>query len=75
MIHLIKIPLQYADLFIHSLDLEKNTIGVETREKESGKLLTPRRVEKFQVMNNGRIYFAGSELPVNVLESIHQILN
>jgi hypothetical protein len=73
--HLIKVPLEFADLYVSSLDLKQGLIGVESRDKETGKLLTPRRLEKFQLLGDSCLHFAGGKLPQHWVEVIHKHLN
>jgi hypothetical protein len=48
MIHAVKIPLERSDLFIHALNTDSMEIIYEVRDKETGKLMEPRRTSKLE---------------------------
>lgn len=64
-----KVVLDRADMFIEDINLEKTEIAYEIREKESGKLLEPKRIGKFEVLGQ-QVLFDRFFVPLTRFEHI-----
>jgi hypothetical protein len=73
--HCVKVPSERSDLFIWGFrDGENPLITYEVREKETGKLLEPRRSSKFDITEKG-VFFDGRDLPMSLAFYVMQCLN
>ena len=73
MTHIYKLQSALADLFIYKID--DTSITYEVRGKDDGKLLEPRRTSKYDVTQDGRIFFDGRDIRIEMVAAIVQVLN
>lgn len=73
-LHLFKLSLQLADLYIHSIDFSKNEIKYEVRDKEEGKLMEPVRLSKFTTNKDQFIFDANRTIDLNLAKHIQNTL-
>lgn len=71
--HLVKVCLQLADLFIESLDLSEKTIVYSVRDKETGILLEPHFKSKL-TMNEQQILFDHRHIDLRYAKHIEEVL-
>lgn len=62
-----------ADLFIYQVT--DSQITYEVRSKDDGKLLEPKRTSKYDVTQDGRIFFDGRDIRVEMVALMAQVLN
>lgn len=75
MIHLFKVPLQHADMFISSIDTKNHLISYTMRDKNTGTLIEPPIVnDVFEVLQD-RISFSKRQIPHEQVYKIHETLN
>lgn len=73
MTHIFRINSITSDLFVY--EITPTHITYEVRGKDDGKLLEPRRVSKYELHSDKRIYFDSRDLPADLVVLIVQILN
>lgn len=73
MTHTYKLQSVLADLFIYKIT--DKTITYEVRGKEDGKLLEPKRESKYDATGDGRIFFDGRDIRIEMVAQIVQTLN
>lgn len=71
--HLFKVCLTHADLFISSLDLSINSIEYTVRDKETGNLLEPHFKSKL-AMNDKQITFDHRHIDLRFAKHIEETL-
>jgi hypothetical protein len=72
MTHLVKIQLQFADMFVSAID--DKTITYHKREKESGRLLGESSVTVRYEILGGKVVFDGGELTLPLLAYLLETL-
>ncbi len=70
MLHLFKWPNKFADVFFISIN---DTIEYEVRDKESGKLVEPKKQAKY-VVSGAMVYFDHREIPLELFNHIALVL-
>ena len=73
MTHIFRLASTLADLFIYKIT--ETHITYEVRGKDDGKLLEPKRESPYTVTGNGKIFFDGRDIDVNMAAFIQQTLN
>lgn len=73
MTHTYKLQSALADLFIYKIT--DREITYEVRSKDDGKLMEPRRTSKYDVTQDGRIFFDGRDIRIEMVAAIIQTLN
>jgi hypothetical protein len=76
MTHLVKVQLQHSDMFVKILDLEKNLITFQIRDKISGILLEPETTLPFVVNElEQKIEFGARYIQFGLAQIISNYLN
>lgn len=76
MTHLVKIQLQHSDMFVKTLDVEKNLITFQIRDKITGNLLEPETTLPFTVNEmQQKIEFGSRYIALGLAQIISQHLN
>lgn len=76
MTHLFKIQLQHSDMFIKELDIEKNMIRFQIRDKNNGTLMEAESYVPFIINEmEQKIEFGARFIAVGLANHIIQILN
>lgn len=73
MTHIYKLQSMLSDLFIYKIT--DKMIVYEVRDKESGRLLEPRRESPYTITGNGKLFFDGRDIAVETAQEIVNILN
>lgn len=73
-LHLFKFPMSNADMFIREVNLQNNTITYQIYDKE-GKPMEPLKTEKLMFHKDSVFFDKNRELPVQLLQIIHQRLH
>lgn len=71
--HLFKVCLTHADLFISALDLREKTIEYSVRAKESGQLVEPHFKSKL-ILNDSQIIFDQRHIILGLAKHIEHTL-
>lgn len=71
--HVFKITLDLSDLFIHSIDMDKQIIIYEIRDKNNGVLLEPRRSAPLEFYPD-KVYFDNRFLETDLFKHVYFIL-
>lgn len=72
--HLFKVNLNLADIFISELDLSKGVIAYSVRDKETGILLEP-HLESKLLVNDKQVMFDSRFIDKNYAKHIEETLN
>jgi hypothetical protein len=73
--HCVKVSSERSDLFIWDLkDGDGAHITYEVREKDTGKLLEPKRTSKFDVTEKG-IFFDGRDINISLAKYVKACLS
>jgi hypothetical protein len=76
MTHLVKIQLQHSDMFVRSLDIEKNLITFQIRDKITGHLLEPEITQPFVVNDpEQKIEFGARFIHIGLAQIVATHLN
>jgi hypothetical protein len=80
MTHLVKIPLQSADMFVRELDFEKNVITYQIRDKLTGQLIEAETTSEFKVNGfddrpENKIEFGSRYIQFQLALYIHGVLH
>lgn len=75
MVHLFKVPLQHADMFIRAINLKDSTITYQMLDKITAAPLEPLKNDKF-IVNKGQILFDKNRfIDLQYAQLIDQTLN
>lgn len=75
MTHIYKWTNKFADVFISSINLEREEVSYTVRDKETGVLVEPLRKAKFIVNEPGKlVHFDAREMPIDLFSHIYQVL-
>ena len=70
-----KWPNKFADVFVISINLEKEEIQYTVRDKDTGVLVEPLRTAKFIVNEvSGMVHFDARECPARLFQHIYDVL-
>lgn len=71
-----KWPNKYADVFVISINPEREEVEYDVRDKETGVSVEPRRTAKFIVNEPGKlVHFDNRECPIDLFKHIYQTLS
>lgn len=76
MTHLFKIPIQNSDMFVKGIDIEKNLITYQVRDKLTGNLLEPEQTVSFTINEvEQKVEFSGGRyIAIGLAALINQVL-
>jgi hypothetical protein len=74
MIHVVKVPLEKADLFIHLFNEDKRLLTYEIRDKETGVRLEPKRTSNYEI-KEGKLMFDMRYITLELGNYINKLLN
>lgn len=75
MVHLFKVPLQFADMFVRAINLKKGTMEYQILEKDTGIPLEPVKKDKILIHNGTVLFDKNRPLNLDLAKHIELTLN